>query len=89
MAKEMASRKECNNLFSSCCKIRGEKAINFVAYGGKGCEFCRQFFRRAVVKMNRQDKIRLNKLFEDKHNSITLNKIQFNSIKNNYLQKKN
>ena len=69
MTKEMESPKECNNLGSSCCKAYGENATNFVAYGGISCGLCRKIFRRAVVKMSRQDKIRLNKLLEDKHDS--------------------
>ena len=53
MRKEMENPKKCNDLDSSCCKVCGEKANNFVAYGGKSCGCCRQFFRRTVVKMSR------------------------------------
>ena len=53
MRKEMENLKECSNLDSICCKVCGEKANNFVAYGGKSCGCCRQFFRRTVVKMSR------------------------------------
>ena len=53
IGKSVESPKECDNLGSSCCKVCGEKAANFVAYGGISCRCCRQFFRRTVVKMSR------------------------------------
>ena len=53
MRKEMDIPKESNDLSSSFCKVCGEKAKNFVVYGGVGCGCCRQFFRRTVVKMSR------------------------------------
>ena len=67
MRKEMENPKKCNDLDSSCCKVCGEKANNFVAYGGKSCGCCRQFFRRTVVKMSRQDKIPPNNHIEDNY----------------------
>ena len=51
--KEMDCPKESNDLSSSFCKVCGEKAKNFVVYGGVSCGCCRQFFRRTVVKMSR------------------------------------
>ena len=72
MKKEMENPKECNNLGSSCCKVCGEKANNFVAYGGISCGCCRQFFRRTVVKMSRQDKIPPNNFTEDNYDYSAL-----------------
>ena len=70
----MENSKECNDSGTSFCKVCGEKAKNFVVYGGISCGCCRQFFRRTVVKMSRYDKIPLNKLIEDRYmKSCTMN----------------